>query len=137
MNKQRLAAIAEWLEGGAKHADVEFDMSVSLIPYDPENADHNKCGTTCCIAGAAVHFFDPKFEAAESPGEEVSWFRVKDRALKLLDLDYVTGRVLFEPSSTGSYDELADYNDPAWAARVVRNLIKTGSVDWDGMERAA
>lgn len=138
MNKQRLKVIAKWLEGGAKHADVKLDMVVGLVPYDPENEAHNACGTSCCLAGAAVQFFDPAFvEEHAVVGKEIPWNSVKGRAIDLLGMDYHEAMDLFEPSALGPYSDLRDYNKPAWAARVVRKLIKTGEVDWVGTETVA
>lgn len=67
MQTERLLALANWLEGGAKHSlkignrDVVFDMSVGIQVRAEmgEDFDANTCGTACCIAGAAVQFFAP------------------------------------------------------------------------------
>lgn len=145
MNKERLAAIAEWLEGGAMHDDIEFDMSTGLIPYDKDNVAHNGCSTTCCLAGAAVQFFNPdwveerkRFEERHmryDNDDELSWPAVRNAAAGLLDLDDRTANQLFSPVKSGPYNDYDMYQDPAWAARVVRNLIATGEVDWKGQER--
>lgn len=75
MQTERLLALANWLEGGAKHSlrigkrDVVFDMSVGIrvMAEVGQDFDPNACGTACCVAGAAVEFFAPK-EAASLLG---------------------------------------------------------------------
>lgn len=67
LQTERLEALANWLEGGAKHKlhigkrEVVFDMSVGIRAMADvgEDFDPNECGTACCVAGAAVQFFSP------------------------------------------------------------------------------
>lgn len=67
LQTERLEALANWLEGGAKHSlrignrKVVFDMRVGIrVMADiGEDFDPNECGTACCVAGAAVQFFAP------------------------------------------------------------------------------
>lgn len=68
MQKERLLALACWLEGGAKHKlqihgrEVVFDMSqgIQVLAEVGTDFDPNTCKTACCIAGAAVEFFAPE-----------------------------------------------------------------------------
>ncbi len=68
MQKERLLALACWLEGGAHHKlqihgrEVVFDMAngIKVLADVGQDFDPNTCGTACCIAGAAVEFFAPE-----------------------------------------------------------------------------
>jgi len=140
MNKRRLAGIARWLERGAphKHNVVAFDMSEGF-KYKERKAtavETNACGTICCIAGAAVQFYNKPVELIEKAMQEttsshIPWFMVRNEAEKLLGLDSVTANKLFMArlASGGSCRHIADSK---WAARVIRKLIATGEVDWEG-----
>lgn len=119
MNIDKLIEIAEWLEAGAPHyKGVDgFDMQ-HFIQTEPS------CGTTCCIAGAAVQF------SLEKPVEDALDLvshksEVEDMAADILGIDSLVSGDLFY----GEFDA-----DPAWAARCIRNLIATGTVDWFGTE---
>lgn len=141
MNIERLTAIAEWLENGAPH--VRFDMSKGFaIEVDPNDVT-NVCGTSCCLAGAAVQFFDAPKEKTEELLTEVKdnedleddnyfveyeWENIFNEAMQLLGLDHETAYALFRPDN--GYGGLDRFNDPAWAARTIRHLIATGEVDW-------
>lgn len=148
MNIERLTKLAEWLEAGAKHERITFDMTRGLAFKITEDFDPSKaaaCATSCCIAGAAVQFFgnvdelvaaDPLPQPHWHRVEEFAWWRVRDEAELLLDLDYTKATSLFEPHCVygGGLD---DYNDPAWAARTIRRLIATGEVDWEATREAS
>lgn len=143
MNKVRLIEIAEWLEGGAKHANIKFDMQKGLVITEEALAaeDPVACGTVCCIAGAAVAFnrdvinkhrlfgelnYYARDENGEYTKREVNWERVREQGRDALGLTDTQASQLFMPPY------LSKHNDPARAARVVRKLIKTGKVDWEG-----
>lgn len=126
MNIDRLTTIAEWLEAGAPHRDgVDgFDMSGWI---NREAA----CGTTCCIAGAAVEFFQCGLldhgDTYYSAGK------------RLLGLNGANAWNLFSPTSSAAstWDiqkarAFLSGITPAWAARCIRKLIATGAVDWEG-----
>lgn len=121
MNIERLNIIAEWLEAGAPHKDgVDgFDMRDFINEYA-------ECGTTCCIAGAAIQFFG----GGDGGMPE-------DKATALLDLDCTTASNLFY-GGIMTVDGQVDLEDitPAWAARCIRKLIATGEVDWVGTQAA-
>lgn len=121
MNKRRLVKLAEWLEAGApeKKGVAGFDMSSYV--------EVRKCGTVCCLAGAAQCFFDPKHTVKNLN----KWWPDWDwsEAAELLGLDPTTADALFHP------DQISDtmcweHIKPKQAARVVRHLIETGKVDW-------
>lgn len=123
MNKRRLGAIARWLEAGApeKKGVAGFDM-----------AEFGRCGTACCIAGTARQWWAPKDErglhdtdivGAEvlGMGEDADRLRLKDDS---------RADALFFPRV-----DVLNRATPAWAARCIRKLIKTGEVDWQGTEK--
>lgn len=182
MQKERLLALACWLENGAKHIGkhpTTFDMSVGIRVDEPVGEydfDPNACGTACCVAGAAVQFFAPaaaedlindvkealKNEAGvyeennELPDrddwyleQQVGFFaglsglpgpRIFEIGSSVLGLTERQARMLFLPSETykdeyvthepPEHAELADYTDPAWAARVIRRGVETGDFNW-------
>ncbi len=136
MNKRRLAGIARWLERGAKAKKnvVKFDMSNGVMfqgPHDATLEDKFSCGTACCIAGAAVMFYNKPLELARESYAYagISWTSVRAEAYKLLDLDSDRGYQLFY--GIGGIGACSSVS-PAWAARVIRKLIATGEVDWAG-----
>ena len=146
MNINRLKQLAEWLEAGAPHERITFDMSKGISFKVIESFDPKQimaCKTSCCMAGAAVQFFNKpeallRKELKESPqsfniGEsyELKWLSVKTHAASVLGLDKEKAELLFEPNY--GYD-LHKFNDPQWAARTIRHLIATGEVDWLSME---
>lgn len=148
MNTERLAKIAAWLEAGAKHSTMVFNMSSGLVVTNVSTFDRSKpteCQTSCCIAGAAVQFFGDMEQMsnsaalrsgdAETGAKELSWYEVSDQAADLLGLSAGDDRALFVPSLRFGGD-LPDYNDPAWAARTIRHLIATGEVDWNATREA-
>lgn len=157
MNIERLTRLAEWLEGGAMHHRINFDMNkgISIEEVPPTVEELSACGTSCCIAGAAVQFFDEDFdewlrgmiaptddelEAVAGTETEVGWYSVLVKARRLLELSEKQAESLFEPHARHDRftdrGDLAYYNDPDWAARVIRNLIATGAVDWEGTKEA-
>jgi hypothetical protein len=133
MNKRRLAAIARWLEAGApeKKGVTAFDMSMGIVFTD--------CGTTCCIAGAALSFFgdleEVRIEYHFGGHRELNWGDISTQACDILGLPEVDFRSPDSVShelfyTNGSF--MRPQVTPAWAARVIRKLIKTGVVDWAG-----
>lgn len=123
MNITRLTTIAEWLEAGAPHRDGVggFDMRTFLNPL-------NDCGTTCCIAGAAIQFFGD-----QSAREVLSRGRfVAPTATAILGLSEGSAKSLFFGFAiNGDIIDLREVT-VAWAARCIRKLIATGVVDWEG-----
>lgn len=156
MHVQRLTEIAEWLEAGAprKGYATGFNMQYGIkidqnlanpqltqnefgeYPIAQAEAVLSTCGTTCCIAGAAVLFYN---EPAEKLAKHyfrlygtVLWHGhhgIEEEATSLLELTEREARYLFTPHDVWN-GRLEDYNDPAWAARVIRGFIATGTVDW-------
>jgi hypothetical protein len=147
MNIERLTKLAEWLEGGALHQTIIFDMSkgvsfTEVIPHDPQASI--ECGTSCCIAGAAVQMFNdlPALFLGQEErgylsnyGREIEWRVVGQEARELLELSVDQAERLFEPHLHHDHT-IYYFNDPAWAARVIRHLIATGNVDWNGTRLA-
>lgn len=143
MNTELLVKLAEWLEAGAPHERITFDMNEGIVitdrKFDPDK-DIATCNTSCCLAGAAVMLFNKPQALKDHIVDEgdfgpfIAWQVVHAEARDVLDLDYEQSRKLFEPSFFFKYDDLQAYNDPAWAARTVRHLIETGVVDWNATE---
>lgn len=175
MNKQLLHQVANWLEAGAPHATFKMELGVYVetpLEYeqtaDPYGADRildraNECGTTCCIAGAALALanvpgmpsgaaefnrsaINVAYEIESCPessgileGTESksalapSWYRTSVMARDLLGLDADTAQALFLAQGAGA--DLTKI-DEAWAARCIRKLIATGEVDWEGTREA-
>lgn len=149
MNKQLLGELAEWLEGGAKHKYVTFGMGVGILVKKTRKdrlKDIRTCKTVCCLAGAAVQFYNEPQKILERAIEEthpkygkqygkadrqLPWSDVSDEAKHVLGLDNLTAATLFFPPAW-SDDTGESSITPAWAARVVRHLIATGVVDWLG-----
>lgn len=151
LNISRLEELATWLENGALHKSVTFNLNTGIAIEVDEAYDSSKpaaCNTICCIAGAAVQFFTPKqehidFLQAYVPIElddddnlgyrSLPWLVVAARAEDLLGLNRTQARDLFTPGHNGidmSSDHLDVYNDPKWAARTIRHLIETGDANW-------
>lgn len=154
--RERLEYLATWLEGGARHETVSFDLTTG-IRIDSAPMDPNKpatCGTSCCIAGATTQFFmDPddwvrrfniegvtrlfaakgwfgsKFYEEE---RELDWAGVEYKAGQLLSLSEDQRIHLFSPQRWYVGDRaLSHFNDAAWAARVIRHYLATGVIDWN------
>lgn len=124
MNKERLTEVALWLEAGAP--ERKFNMN-RFLNTDETTPLSNWCGTECCIAGYAVTKYAPEqVISAEMYGN------VDDIARDLLGLSNEDARQLFYAKSplgysyTGQWEDISPYD----AAIVVRNLIKTGEVNW-------
>lgn len=142
MNIDRLTKLAEWLEAGAPHERIRFDMREG-IAFDPEQfspRDLANCGTSCCLAGAAVQFFGSAQRLSDdgalwghfSGVPKLGWPDVRDEAMELLNLESPVADDLFQPIGVADFDDeyLWFFNDPARAAATVRKLIATGEVDW-------
>lgn len=136
LDLQRLETIALWLEAGApEHGPVKrFDMAAGITA--PSTSARATCNTACCIAGAAVQFFEARW-AARQPLEAgiMDWRALAARARMALGLSEAQASVLFEPDFAhgGRMDR---YSDPAWAARTVRHLMATGVADWEAAAEA-
>lgn len=140
MNVDRLIQLAEWLEAGAKHERIAFDMANGIlflgVPPDPSAV--SGCNSSCCIAGAAVQFFGDVQAVADADAEfglttaYIDFGLIHTEAGSLLGLPWRLSTKLFLPSwYLESGEHLKDFNDPAWAARTIRHLIATGEVDWE------
>lgn len=151
MNIALLTKIAEWLEAGGHHVDekglpVTFNMAKGLAfdvednEYTASANDYEGCGAVCCIAGAAIQFSNPRFltpDVVARETGEAEWGRISAAAADTLGLDLSTAYRLFDPPRYNALfrgQELSDFNDPAWAARVIRHLLATGDVDWEGTQ---
>ena len=149
LNIPALERVAAWLEAGAPESanhGLKFDMGDTLcVTLSKDATADNWCGTTCCIAGAAIAFERPDYVAMnirssaalwgdDEEGDEVD---VLDPARDLLGLTEDQADTLFIPWNCDRSDQQeavpAPWESsisPAWAARTIRHLIATGEVDW-------
>lgn len=140
-NKQALIKVAEWLEDGAKHVDI--DNGHKIDQFDMEHAVtsiSNGCGTACCIAGALVQFeglIKPVVEGSPNFFDEVDDETddlvegVGTLAASYLGIDKDDSDKLFVPWSHFEYESYTEFSDPDRAAQVIRHYLETGVVDWD------
>ncbi|RWM86462.1 MAG: hypothetical protein EOR84_30585 [Mesorhizobium sp.] len=135
MNVTAINNLAAFLENIPSKHDRGFNMTSYIAGVDLEESTNVgfQCNSTACIAGWACLVLGKNGEIrkTERPLSEVNEM-YEDFATDLLDLDYRTGMELFEPMNERI--ELAE-NDwdkvtPRQAAKVLRNLAKTGEVDW-------
>lgn len=149
----RLKKLAEWLEIQAEcrttpPGEVMFDMGT----WRSENEKAPEvCGTAACIGGSAELLFNPPTmfrvpppsDPDDVPAIEIAMGkpRVQGENQQLPD-GWKSANDLLGLSPTQSHDLFYMYNsdrfevddvagNAAWAARVVRRLIKTKKVDWD------
>lgn len=154
MHIERLDYIARWLEAGAQHESkvkgFNMEVGVQILPGDTP-----ACGAVCCIAGAATQFFNDEDgelinEAYQSSDDDdagqAAWGSVARKGQELLGLDGDQAESLFIPPGIFLRDFIyvngekqpnpakrswSEFNDPQLAARVIRNLIATGEVNWE------
>lgn len=121
----RLIEIAEWLESGCAYKGMGgFDMRSYMDPYA-------ECGTTCCIAGAALAFNRGARRVFAEDGDPV------DQAGAILGLNFNEARALFHAFNcprgsqynTSQWHEFSEIT-PDWAARTIRHFLATGDVNW-------
>jgi len=110
MNTERLEALAAKIET-MPHVNA-WNPSTSGFNMKRWRARED-CGTVCCIGGTA-----DVMRKARTSSEE--------RTGKWLGLDALTSNRLFYPYAVRDFSSIT----PAHAAAVIRNLIKTGEVDW-------
>lgn len=145
MNVELLTNIAEWLEAGAPEAyhGFGFDMrwwkmtGDAMDPFGDESRE--TCGTTCCIAGAAIELSGVMSGFSEwTNGADCEYVArsvlglTEEQAQSLFDpwLDDYRNRP--NPMAMLLFDEagIRQPINPRAAAKVVRHLIATGEVDW-------
>lgn len=148
--------IIEWLEAGAPHTEISptnilegFDFAAWIS--DTPGSD---CGTTACIAGAAVQFatkdfeYDPEEREYRRNGQMVSAYDTGDEAQALLGLTDEQKDLLFYPFELDNEDlKGTHHHDPAmsddhnpldWTrclepkqvAVVLKHFANTGEIDW-------
>ena len=139
MNTALLTEIRDWIltEKPASHG-FEFDMQMWVVAHTTDNSGH-WCGTTCCIAGAALLFSDPDYisshlsDEAQHYGEdeEITLDEgIENLAAEALGLPLKTAEQLFNPWSAFMELNLDSHQPPEHVARVIDHLIETGEVNW-------
>jgi hypothetical protein len=144
MNIELLTAIAVWLEDGApaRFGIDHFNMEYPIIT-DPHGLRTRRedgapaCGTSCCIAGAAVQFdLEARNLQPERQDEEGYCLPMAERLLALTEDQAYALFYSYDLPAGGVLDQARYYSlnsiDPAWAARVIRKFIATGNIDWTG-----
>lgn len=135
MNIPELVKLAEWLEAGGDDKDpdgVKFFMP-KYYTEDVQARGDTGCGAAACMAGAVVVHANKLPVGKRGYSENLD---IHKTATEILGLDDGIAAQLFTPEDT--YDEdgdtlfCLDNVTPTWAARVVRDLIRTGYVDWEG-----
>ena len=128
MNIERLSEIATWLEAGAPHEEGGMAFDMNYVYFTQEEAaglfgkSHvlpKDCGSVACIAGTAVAWYNPDYLNNYCEGYAA-------QALGLTEKEAV---MLFSPLDYYYDDGLPDFS-PKSVAKVIRNLIKTGKIDW-------
>lgn len=143
LNLDALNTVALWLEAGAPETTgPRFDMLSTLeipeelLPDIEQLASNNWCGTSACIAGAAMAFCDPTAvtEMALNQPASLSGMDLPlwDRAQQLLNLTDDQAQELFAPWNAEhlNYQPQPRAITPARAATTIRHLIATGEVNW-------
>lgn len=133
--KKALVTVAEWLERGAPHVQIEsrdigvFDMG-EAVSVNHENDEGEPCGTACCIAGA-VYQFEGLSGQSTNPTRGLDFFHdVAPKVTEFLNITEEQAEPLFLPWDHFEGDP-SEFSDPALAAKVVRHFIETGEVDWN------
>ncbi|RWN60170.1 hypothetical protein [Mesorhizobium sp.] len=144
MNITAIKNLAAFLENIPSKHDCGFNMTSYRGLASPDNSNTNvgfQCNSTACIAGWASLVLGKNGEIRKTARRtsEVDDF-YEDFATELLGLDYHTGMRLFEPMN----NLIVEMDDTDWdkvtprqAAKVLRNLAKTGEVDWSIAVEAA
>lgn len=132
MNYDLIEELLSWLRdpNPNPNPNLQFDMSSWQVETD--------CGTSCCLAGAAVQFADPDFAAEqlryEDGVDERLDSKTPERAAELLGLDARTAQLLFMPwDEQGlNYDSFALLYDlsPKGAIHALTTLRDTGTPQW-------
>lgn len=138
----RLQRVINWLMAGAPHTPLTptvtltgFHYGTWFLPETDENTGH--CGTTGCIAGAAILFHDPHDPSMEG------FPRVKAR--NLLGLTDYEAQMLFYPFDLENDDVPEDVQNwdveepldwtkhlaPEKIAVVLQHFQDTGNIDWN------
>ncbi len=130
--EKALIQVAEWLEAGAPHVDVN-GRKIDHFNMESIVDQNNSCGTSCCIAGAVMQFNRLSLKGSE---EDEWWFmKGRDKVAKYLQISRYNADELFSPWNQGEGFTLSrdfqDYSNPAVAAKVVRHFVDTGVVDWE------
>lgn len=133
--RKALVKVAEWLEAGAPHRDLENGLRVDRFAMDSVVQVDPDCGTSCCIAGAVCQFEGLGLAARDVDGE-LDWLGEEggfELAYNFLGIDHDKACQMFEPwNAFGGDDE--SFNSAARGASVIRHFLATGEVEWDGFD---
>lgn len=129
MNIENLTEIAEWLEASAPPQNGSAGFCMNYF------ADETLCGTIHCICGAAVQFEAFRQRVSAEDIEVLHGGDIVEAGAYLLGLSLKDAYSLFYPTNHPFvvYGRIP----PEYAARVIRNLMATGKVEWNLPEQAA
>jgi hypothetical protein len=122
MNIDRILNIADLIEA-QPHTSYEAQSGFSM-----EALTHESCYTPCCIAGWVT------WEIEGRPKKISLWDVSISRVGEYLDIEFVSTYLLCYPHD---YIKQLHWNKitPAQAASVLRNLARTGEVDWSSVAK--
>jgi len=122
MNKERILQLADAIENQSIWLSTE-KVNFNIYEWFIED----ECGTFACIAGSAVILFNP--EKAKIWKNDKCFHSWSKEAQNLLGLGSTTKDYLFTPYLIPHYS-VGDI-DKNVVAKVLRNLAKTGKVEWE------
>jgi len=129
MNIKMLEQVEQWLLAGAP--ERKFDMNVLI---DDVKDKENWCGTSCCIAGY-VFQQTKAYEAVIKKGESFwQWDHdIEVVAATALEMNQEQAHKLFYVEDSDGLHYVGDWEDitPKQAAQAVRNVIETGTPQWE------
>lgn len=128
MNREALEEIRDWLRAGTpeKSGITGLDMRT----FVSRDLTHD-CGTTCCIAGAAIQFDRvrkglPICKTGIDLANDSSGYTISDNARKILGISPEKAEILFFGDTLISLYDIT----PEWAANCIDHFLETGEVNW-------
>jgi hypothetical protein len=132
LNIPLLNTIIDWLAAGAPHtpAGFGFDLDKGIFRTFDEDASEG-CGTTCCIAGAAIAFSDPNYmQLVPECGDEADWGKVQRRAAKLLGINGKAAMSLFFMGECGPQEAAVILTKFRDTGKYPKDVSQPGSQRW-------
>lgn len=133
MNEQRLMLIADWLDAGARHPNIQFDMRHTIelraendrvIEEPSEHWVRSPRHCHACIAGVAAMTYSP-IETTLAFSVNTDRKSIFNIARKALDLTHTEALQLFVPYVGLPYEKIT----PKMAAAAIRSFVATGVIN--------